>query len=342
MAEIPEDIKEGIKTLATTLKVPSKTLVDQIKEFIESDDAIKRMPPEQDEFKIRYAWANVCRRYTATGGEVQMYIRPLCIPRARQITSKGVQKYVGDMCALIKRIDIDEEGNQTIGDLEYGAGTLWEKAAEKMLDLSSKKIYKTALKATAKKGANWEGLELGGNDATFTEVTDGTVKFPTNQEFYDAYLKPKENDLIIELGEKDLNKAENSIDIRIIKAQVVDVGAGETAKGGEFGRYTVSDNSLLGGGKDGKPGSEPVWVHPTEAIYEKGSILIYIGSSQYDTDANLYRWTNHFVLPTGVAVLRVVEAKPVEKDSVDVSDLDKELDAEHKKVEENLDDAFAI
>jgi len=341
VASIPDDIKEGLKNLGSSLKIDPKKLVEQLKTIISEDDTIKNMPPEQNEFRIRYAWGLLCRRYTATGTTVDMYIQPFCIPRARLVTIKGEKKYVGDIYAKIKRIEHDEAGNEILGDVEHAAGTLWEKAAESATKLSPKKVYKTSLKATSKSanigGMTWEGIELGGNDAIFVEA-DG-VEFPTNQAYYDSDIKALEKDMTISLGERDLNNGENCIDIRIIKAMVIDVGVGETAAGGEYGRYTITDNSLLGGGKDGKPGSESIWVHPDEVLYEKGSLLIFVGVSSYDATKEQYRWNSHFVLPTSISQPRIIEVKPVDKESVDVDDL---LGEEHKKVEDNLDGDFAI
>jgi len=341
VANIPDDIKEGLKNLGTSLKVDPKQLVEQLKAIITEDDTIKNMPPEQNEFKIRYAWGLLCRRYTATGATVDMYIQPFSIPRARLANIKGEKKYVGDIYAKVKRIEHDEAGNEIVGDVEHGAGTLWGKAAEAASKLSPEKVYKTSLKATSKSanigGITWEGIELGGNDATFTEVDN--VKFPTNEEYYKEFIIPVEKDMTISLGERDLNNGENCIDIRVIKAMVIDVGVGETATGGEYGRYTITDNSLLGGGKDGKPGSESIWIHPDEVNYEKGSLLIFIGVSSYNSDKERYRWNSHFIIPTSISQPRIIEAKPVEKESMDVDDI---LGEEHKNVEDNLDGDFAI
>lgn len=345
MANIPEDIKKGLKSLATTLKVDPKTLVEQLKDIITTDDVIKNMPEEQKEFKVRYAWAVLLRRHTSRTTESQMYLKPLSRPRARQVTSQGVKKYVGDIYALIKRIETDDNGNQVVGDVEYGVGTLWEKAAERAIELSPDKVYKTALR-TVSKSANigstvWEGVELGGNDATFTEVTD--VKFPTTKEYYDENIKPLERDLTISWGELDLNNQENPIDIRVIKSMVVDVLTGETANGDEFGQYITTDDSMLGGGTDGNPGSISIWMHPSEAIYEKGSILTFVGTTKRDTNADIQRWSNHFCIgEKGLALPRSMESKPVEKEAVDIGDLDAELDKEHKKATESLDDDFEI
>ena len=61
MGAIPDDIKEGLQNLSKSKKIEVKILVNELKEIIANDETIKTMPPEQEEFKIRYAWALLSR-----------------------------------------------------------------------------------------------------------------------------------------------------------------------------------------------------------------------------------------------------------------------------------------
>lgn len=323
MGVIPDDIKSGLQNLAKASKVDVKVLVEELKEIIGSDDTIKAMPPEQEEFKIRYAWALLCRRHTAVGQVEQLYIRPLSKPRLGQ-TKAGKGRL--DLFALVKRVSKDENENEIIGEWELGAGTLWEKAAEAAAKITKDKVYKVSLKATEVKAEQGDslikGVELTANDATFIETTETT--FPSNEDFYKAYIEPKEKDIKIDLDEMDLHTRTNRIDIRVIKAMIIDHRVGVTSTKQEFGQYVVTDDSMLGGGEDGKPGSYTFWIAPEDVIYEKGVVMKCVGAVNYDKPNDKHRWNYFFAIPIGTAVKRKVEQKPVEKptESVDVDDLD--------------------
>ena len=332
MAEIPEDIKKGLKGLADSSKTDIKTLVAELKDIVENDATASTM--EQVEFRIRYAYALLLNRYTSTGGTKQMYIKPLSKPRARRVTIKGVEKYVGGLYALVRLVEKDNEGNVIKGDIKYGAGTLWENAAENAMAISPDKVYKTALKVTEGK----LGYELGANDASFVEVDE---KFPNNEEYYEKEIKPIEDGLMVRLADLDLNNREDQTDIKVIRAMVLDNGTGETANKVEFGRYTIADDSMIGR-EEGGPANFAVWVHPDEIIWDNGSTLKFVGSVNFDEKAGISRFDCHFVIPTEVALRKKLEIKPVGKEDVSVEDLDKELDGEHQKVQEKIEDDFSF
>jgi len=342
MAEIPEDIKSGLKNLATSSKVEPKVLVEELKQIMANDDTIKAMPAEQAEFKIRYAWALLCRRHTMTGQTSQMFLRPFSKPRGGK-TKAG--KMRADVFAVIKRITNDDEGNPIPGKPELAAGTLWEKAGEAATKISTGKVYKVSLstkevKATPDGGATTiEGIELGGNDATFIETTE--VAMPTNEEFYKEYLEPKEKNLLIQLDEMDLHNRANRIDIRVIKAMIIDYRTGERADKTEYGQYVVTDDSMLGGGEGGKPGSYTFWIHPEDVIHEKGVTLKCVGAVNYDKNKNIARWDYFFSIPVGVGVKRKIESKQPEKKTETINP-DELEDSEDDITKPKSDEDFAI
>jgi len=331
---LPEDIKQGIISLATSSKTPTKTVLAELKDIVENNTDVAAM--EQKEHKIRFAYALLLNRYTSTGGAKQMYLKPLSIPRAR-LTNQKPPKYVGDIYATIKLIDKDEQGNIVKGELQFAAGTLWENAAEAMQKLSSDKVYKTSLRATDTK----HGIELGGNDATFIEVEDDS--FLTNKELFDKDIKPNLHDLQMTIGDIDISNREDVNDIRVIKAMVIDAAEGETAKNVEFGRYTITDDSMIGR-EEGGPGNVSIWVHPKEVVFGTGSTLYFIGTAAYDSKAEITRFNCHFIIPGEVALKRVIKPKAVVgKEEVSIDSLDADLDEEHKKADESLDeDEFAL
>jgi len=341
MAEIPEDIKSGLKSLATASKCDTKVLVEEMKQIMANDDTIKSMSPEQAEFKIRYAWALLCRRHTSTGKTQTMYLRPLSKPRGGK-TKAG--KTRADVFAVIKRVSNDDEGNPIPGQVELAAGTLWEKAGDAATKLSANKTYKTSLSVKEVKvtqgDVSFDGVELGGNDATFVETSE--VPLPSNEEFFNGFFVPKEKALTIHLDEMDLNNRTNRVDIRVIKAMIIDYRTGEKADKSEYGQYVVTDDSMLGGGEKGKPGSYTFWIAPEDVIHEKGVTMKFVGAVNYDKANNIARWDYFFGVPIGVAVKRKLDIKPVEKktESVNPDDLDDDVDK--IKPKESLDDDFAV
>ena len=333
MGNIPEDIVEGLKKLAKSSDTPEGTVLKEFKQIAENDPSVQAL--ENVEFKARLAYAVLLNRYTSTGGAVQLYIKPLSIPRARQVKSQGTLKYVGNLYALIKLIEKDNAGNIVKGETQYAAGTLWEKAAENATQLSPDKVYKTTLRVTEVK----HGIELGGNDASFVETDE---KFPSNEEWFKANIEPKISELSVRLGELELNQREDLADIKVVKAMVLDNATGETSNKVEFGRYTVTDDSLIGR-EEGGPGNYSIWVHPSEVVWDNGSTLLFIGTSNYDDKAEVVRFDCHFVMPTNVALKKEIKAMPVGKEEVSIDSLDAELDKEHEKAEEKLgEDEFGL
>jgi len=343
MADIPEDIKSGLKSLASRLKCEPKVLVEELKEIMANDETIKAMSPDQTEFKIRYAWALLCRRHTSVTQAAQMFLRPLSKPAGGK-TKAGKPR--ADLFAIIKRITHDDEDNQIVGEIELGAGTLWEKAGEAACKLSTKKVYKVSLpvkevKASPDGGVTViQGVELGGNDASFIETTEVTM--PTNEEFYKTYFEPKEKVLMTPLDEMDINSKQNRIDVRIVKVMIIDNRTGERADKSEYGQYVVTDDSLLGSGEKGKQGSITWWINPEEVTMEKGVVLKALVAASYDKAKDKINWDYFFGVPLGVAVRRKIEVKPVEKktESIDPDSLDD--DPEKIKPKESLDDDFAV
>jgi len=333
MGNVPDEIVAGLKKLAKSSETPEKTIFEEFKQIADTDPSVQAL--ENVEFKARLAYAILLNRYTSTGGAVQMYIRPLSIPRARLVKSQGTMKYVGNLYALIKLVEKDNDGNVVKGDVQYAAGTLWEKAAENATQLSPNKAYKTTLRVTEVK----HGIELGGNDATFVETDD---KFPTNEEWFKNNIEHHLTEKSVRLADLELNQREDLADIRVIKAMVLDNATGETANKVEFGRYTVTDDSLIGR-EEGGPGNYSIWVHPSEVIWDNGSTLMFIGTSNYDEKAEIVRFDCHFVIPTNVALKKEIKAIPVEKEEMSLESLDAELDKEHEKADEKLaEDDFSV
>jgi len=234
---LPKSIVDTLEKLSVATEVPINELVKQMKEIIDSDPSIQAMTNK--EHQINFACTLLVRRFSMTGGTKQMYLRPLSKPRARLTTSQGQKKYVGGLYALVKLIEHDKEGKEVIGETQYAAGTIWEKAADKMRTLSPDKVYKTALRANDAKN----GLELGANDASFVEVD---YSMPTKEEYFKEHIEPELPSLLTSLDDLKINHRDDQTDIRVVKGTVLDASSGTSKKMGEYGRYSVTDDSFIG------------------------------------------------------------------------------------------------
>jgi len=342
---IPDEIKKSLQKLATATKIDIKELAQQMKEIMDNDPTIQAM--DNAKHQMRFAHIMLIKRYSMTGGAKSMYLRPLSKPRARLATIQGKQKYVGGLYALVKPVEKDDDGNDKIGKTQYAAGTLWEKAAESMRNLDPKKVYKTALRANDGK----KGLELGGNSATFIEVSD--VQIPTAEEWFKQEIEPRVDSLLTPLDELKLNAKTEETDIRVVRGIVLDAGSGESDKMGEWGRYAITDDSYIG------QDNFPMWVHPDDVVWGISSELYFIGTASYDEKNDATRFDCHFAIPVpGTDPLpKTAEPKAVNQpEEVSMEDLDAELSEEPKeetkeepkeeKVEEptpeSLDDDLAL
>ena len=306
MVKIPDNIQKSLSKLAAATKTDINELIKQLKELKEKDPTIQAIPNEQQQ--VIFAYTLLARRYTRTGGAKQMYLRPLSKPRARQTKSGGAVKYVGGLYALVKLIEQDNEGNEKVGEVQYAAGTLWEKAASAMRELSPDKVYRTALRATDAKN----GLELGGNDASFIEAEES---IPTADEYFKSDMESQLDNLSISLDEMKINDREDQTDLKIVRAMVLDTGTGTTAKMGEFGRYAITDDSFIG--KE----NFVMWVHPEDVKYGISSDLYFIGTVNVDNSSNppISRFDCHFVVPAGATIKREEEPIPVQQETEDIS-----------------------
>jgi len=318
---IPKSIVDRLEKLSAATQISTGELVKQMKEIIESDPAIQAMTNK--EHQIAYASTLLVRRYSMTGGAKEMYLRPLSKPRARLTKSQGQMKYVGGLYALVKLIERGKDGNEQVGEVQYAAGTIWEKAADKMRTLDPSKVYKTSFRVTDAKN----GLELGGNDATFVEVDQ---PMPTKEEYYKEHIEGEIPNLITSLDDLKINNRDDQTDIRIVKGTVLDATSGTSDKMGEYGRYAITDDSFIG--KE----NFPMWVHPEEVFYGISSELYFIGTANVDSrdpENPIARYDCHFVMPAGFTITREEEPTPIAKESEEVSldEINEALDEEPKE-----------
>jgi|GEM_PF-2814810 len=315
MAKIPDDIKAGMKQLSEVTKIPTKDLLAQLKEFINTDENIIAMGDNEEakEFKIRYAWALLYRQHSMTGNAVDYCIRVINSPNPRKIKVKGDDTYVGDLVALARPITKNDSGKEELGDVQYAAGTFWRDGAKNLGNLERNKVYRT--KVIVKDNA-W-GINITSDRAMFTETDD---KIPEFKKFYEKEIHPNLESLVITINSMDLHESENNTDIRILEATVIESEVGESSSTGrEFGRYAVMDSSVVGG-------SYTIFVSPEEVEWAQGSIIRFGGTVSVNQDTGDIRWNNHFTVPTKFAMPKKITVKSVGKEEVDVDDLDDDMD----------------
>jgi len=320
---IPKDVVAKLEKLSERTNISTGELLKQMKDLIDNDAQCQSMTNKIHQ--IKYACTLLIRRFSMTGGAKEMYLRPLSKPRARLTTSQGQKKYVGVLAGLVQIIDRNNDGTEKVGDVQYAAGTIWEKAADKMRTLSPNKVYKTALRVTDAKN----GLELGGNDAAFTEVEHS---MPTKEEYFKNNIESELSDLLTLLDDMKINNRDDQTDIRVIKGTVLDSNSGTSAKMGEFGRYAITDDSFIG--KD----NYPMWVHPEEVEWGISSELYFIGTVNVDNsnpEAPISRFDCHFVIPVPGSdpIPKEEEPTPIAKESEEVSmdEINEELKEEPKE-----------
>jgi len=322
MADIPEDIKQNILKLAEAREEDPKNLISRLKEIITTDEIVLTM--KKAEHKIRFAWAKLYGEYSLSGDVKPFFIRPIANPRPRKVEIKGEPTWVGNLVCIAQLIGKDENGKQELGKPIYCAGTLWRDAAKNTRKIELGKVYKAMLQM---KENSW-GATVSGNKTVFSEISDGHT-LPEFKDFYENEIEPKGKS--ISIGEMDLNKGDNDTDIRVMEAMVVEAEVGESASGNEFGRFTIMDDSIIGG-------NYTIFVSPEDVIWAQGSTLIFGGKIDINDDTGEVRWNNHFILPTEMAMSRELQIKSVqEKDTVDVSGehKEKEEEPEEKESEEN-------
>ena len=305
MATIPKDIQEGLQKLSEATETPVKTLIERLKEIIEKDESIQTM--EKEDFKIRFAWAILYKEFASTGGTEDFYVTPLLHPQAREIkTKKGELMWLGEMAALVQKLEKNDEGEVEPGEVQYAAGTFWREGAKNLEGLEVGKVYKVSLVA---KENSW-GLDITTDRSPFIKVD---YKFPINMEkFYEEKIAPK--NLEIGLGEMDLNKSETTTDIRVVTVTAFDGDVAERDDGSTYGWYDFMDDSIMGS-------NNRMFFNSKDVIWSQGSIL-KVGVHINIDGKGVVRATPHFIVPTEVAEKRSFNIKPVKKDEVDI-DLDK-------------------
>jgi len=318
--KIPEDIIEGLKALSEAKDVPLKSLLERMKEIKETDENIQAIGEgdKANEFKIRVAWAILYDEMSSAGQD--FIVKPLLTPQPREVKIKGEPTWVGDLTAIVCKLKKGEDGKLQKGDPQYASGTFWRDGAKALTKVSKDKVYRATLGFDENK---W-GLSISSNGTTFTPV-DEKIDF---DKFYEEEIKPMNN--MISLCEIDLNKSEDSTDIRVIRATVSDAQVGER-DGRAYGWYDIMDNTISGS-------KFRLFMHPDDICFMKGSVIDFGGNIDKGKDDEA-RFNPQFLKPTERSMKATYEITPVtktveEKETVDVSE---PVDTEESKEDETTE-----
>jgi len=314
-SSLPDDIKRGIVKLAEATKKDAKVLVQELSEVMKTDNACKTM--EQKEAKIRFAWTIVASRYSISDGN-PCFIKPVYTPTARK-TKKSV---VGDLACILQKISIEDDGSETLGDVEYARGTFWRDAAKDLEKLKRGKIYKATLRMTNHKF----GIEIGGNNPNFKEVDPEVCEIPDIKEFFHDIIEPKGTEIYID--EMNINKSEYPTDIRVIRGTVLKAESEENERG-EYAYYDIVDDSILG------QRTQRIYIHPKDIEHGQSSIVKFVGSIRMQDDKTP-RWEPHFDIAE-YSVPRMIKTKKLDEEAEDI-DLDGEEEETVEKTEETTED----
>ena len=309
---LPEDIKRGIVKLADATKKDPKTLVEELKQVMQEDEACKTM--EQKEAKIRFAWTIVASRYSISDGN-PCFIKPVYTPSYR----KTKKSFVGDMACILQKITIEDDGSESVDDeVFYARGTFWRDGAKALDKLRKGKTYRATLRMKDHKF----GIEISGDNPNFKQVDPETCELPDLKEFYEDTIKLLGHEIFID--EMDINTAEYPTDVRVLRATILKSEEGENERG-EYAYYDVVDDSILG------KRTQRVYIHPNDIEHGQSSIVHFIGTVRKQDET--YRWEPHFDIAE-YSIPRMIIPKKIDEEAEDI-DLDEdEADEEVEETEE--------
>ena len=314
MAQIPEDIKKGLQDLSEAVDIPVDSLIKRMKEIMAEDESIKEMEQSSDnpekvkEFKIRMAWAVLYDEHSSRGNTVDCIIMPIASPRANERKVKGENIWVGDLTALIQRLEKGEDGEIVKADIEYASGLFWREGAKNLGKMEKGKVYKAPIIVNESK-SGW-GVSITSDRASFAPVDE---KMPLFDDFFKNEIMNK--DVMIGLGELDLNKAEDNTDIRVVRATVIDAGVKKSRKGNIYGYYNIMDGTIIGS-------NHMVFVDPEDVCWRQGSVL-YFGGPVNINDNGDVNFNVQFIVPSEMSMpakYDIVDTTQPQKESVDVTD----------------------
>ena len=296
MAQIPEDIKAGIEALSKKKAVPIKDLLGRLKEIIEEDENLKAM--ENDNFKIRVAWAALYKEFSSAQGQ-ECLITLLLHSSPRYIRIKDENTAVCDVSALVKPLKNEKgepiEYQSKDEGWEYAAGTLWREAAVRVGELDVGKVYSTKVilsttygeKGKKRKERKW-GLGIIAGNATFTATKEKTPDF---KKFYEDSIEDSHE--IMMLSDADMNESGCDTDIRIVRIQIMDENVGERDDGTEYAYYDIMDNSIAGE-------TRRFFIDKRDYKYMQGSVLlagVTVRNTAKENDEPVFRLNPQWFIP---------------------------------------------
>lgn len=324
MAKVPKTIQDGIKKLSEKTKVPVPDLLKRLKDIISTDPNIQTM--EKDDFKIRFAWAVLYKEYASTGNTQECYLMPLLYSNPRDVKTKDGPTTVCDCSALVQKIDRDEEGTPTIGDVTYCSGTFWRDGAKNLQRLEKNKVYKTSL---IMKENNW-GYEIKSDRATFVPENGVSMDF---QKFFEEEIRTQIASM--KLGDADVNEGLDTTDIRIVEVTIMESDIAER-DGREFGFYDVFDDSVPGE-------SRRFFLDPRDVECEQGSLIragVHVRVAKTRDGVEIHRPNIQWYIPVPNMWQKKtfdIKTEPVEQEAIDISEPEETESTENTEDTENFE-----
>ena len=334
MAKIPEDIKAGIEALSKKKDVPIKDLLAKLKEIIEEDENLKAM--ENDNFKIRVAWAALYKEYSSSQGQ-ECLISPLLHCNTRYIRIKDENTAIGDISALVKPLKNEKgeeiEYNSPDEGWQYAAGTLWRDAAKNIKDLEVGKVYQTTVilsttyspgKDRKRKERDW-GLGIIANNATFKPTKE---KAPDFKKFYEDNIE--DNKEMMDLCDADVNESAHDTDIRIVRIQIMDEDFGEREDGSEYAYYDIMDNTIAGE-------TRRFFIDKRDYKYMQGSVLlagITVVNTAKDEEEPKFRLNPQWFIPEIAEEISFEEPQSVDTEEIILDEPEEKKEEKEEKPHE--------
>jgi len=340
MAQIPEDMKAGIEALSKAKDTPIKDLLARLKEIINEDENLKAM--ENDNFKIRVAWAALYKEYSSAQGQ-ECLISPLLHCSVNYYRDKDDKNTgVTNLNALVKPLK-NEKGEEIEYQSQdegwqYAAGTLFRDAAISAGKLEVGKVYNTTVilsntygeKGKKRKERDW-GLGIIANNAKFSVTKE---KVPDFKKFYEDEIEDKNE--IMSLSDTDMNESAHDTDIRVVRIQIMDEDINEREDGTEYAYYDIMDNSISGE-------TRRFFIDVRDYKYMQGSVLlagVTVRNTAKKDEEPIFRMNPQWFIPEIAEEITFESKKSDNTEEIVIDEPEKEEKTE-TKTEEKSDEESA-
>ena len=323
MAELPEKVKEMIKTIATNEKVEPKVILDEVQQAYNSDliQAQKgKIPPET---MLRSAVGIVMKRHRKTprGDLTKLHFRPYSPPTSPMILNINNEptkiSKVHGASRLLQQVSDNGDTKwveKKDANIVYGTITGWREGSNVVQTLNSGKEY---IVDVSVKGNG--DFSINDEEGTEVEEVESPI-FQPAKEYFAPIIDDEARQ--ITLADIPLQKSESPNDLKVLKGvQVIDADIIKSRDGKELGRYSIGDETNVDG--------YPIFCSKEELVNGPGAEISLVGEIIVLKKSGEARFISHFIR-TDWEVPYDMVPKPPEED-INPS---QELGEEQEKVAE--------